>query len=138
MIELPQNKQLILFDGVCNLCNNSVQYVIKHDTSNTFLFAPLQGETGKAVIKKYPDTLKDVDSIILYNPAKGISTKSTAALRIAKHLRFPVNLVSVFLIIPPFLRNAVYNYIAKNRYKWYGKREHCMIPTKALKNKFLE
>lgn len=134
---IPKNKKLILFDGVCNLCNNSVQYVIKHDSNNVFLFAPLQSETGKKIINHFKIDTSKTDSILLYAEDKGIQHKSTAALKIALKLGFPRNMVAIFLIVPAFIRNWVYNYIAKNRYKWYGKRNECMVPTKELKEKFL-
>ncbi|WP_417857243.1 thiol-disulfide oxidoreductase DCC family protein [Xanthomarina gelatinilytica] len=134
---LPKNKQLILFDGVCNLCNASVQYVIKHDKNKVFMFAPLQGETGQLIIEKYQIDTAKTDSILLYTEGKGIVYKSTAALKIARKLGFPRNLLQVFLVIPPIIRNWVYDYVAKNRYKWFGKQENCMIPTKNLNSKFL-
>ncbi|GAA4270371.1 thiol-disulfide oxidoreductase DCC family protein [Hyunsoonleella aestuarii] len=134
---VPNNKSLILFDGVCNLCNNSVKYVIKHDTSNKFMFAPLQGTTGKSIVEHYNINTAKIDSIILYNPEKGIVYKSTAALKVASKLGFPINILIVFLVIPAFIRNWVYDFIAKNRYKWYGKKEACMIPTPELRSKFL-
>jgi len=138
-INVPKNKQLILFDGVCNLCNSSVVYVIKRDKNDTFLFAPLQSDVGKEIISKFNINTEDTDSILLYNPTKDtISYKSTAALKVASHLTFPTNILALFLIIPAFIRNWVYDYIAKNRYKWYGKKEACMIPTPELKSKFLE
>ncbi|WP_166965300.1 thiol-disulfide oxidoreductase DCC family protein [Yeosuana marina] len=138
MINLPQNKKLILFDGVCNLCNSSVQYVIKHDKNNIFMLAALQSEVGQQLIKEYKIDTKKTDSILLYTTKEGISYKSTAALKIAYYLGFPNSILSVFLIVPAFIRNWVYDYIAKNRYKWYGKKESCMIPTPELKSKFLE
>lgn len=138
MIELEKNKQLILFDGVCNLCNSSVQYVIKNDKNNVFLFAPLQGETGKKILEHYQIDRSKMDSIILFTNKQKLYYKSTAALKIARKLNTPVNLLSAFLIIPPFIRNGIYNYIAKNRYKWYGKQNECMIPTENLKEKFLK
>ncbi len=138
MTTIPQDKQLILFDGVCNLCNSSVQYVINHDKQNRFLFAPLQSDIGEAIIDKFNIDRSKTDSILLYSEDQGLAIKSTAALKIAKHLGFPRNLLSIFIIIPPFIRNWVYDYIAKNRYKWYGKREECMIPTPELKSKFLQ
>ena len=138
MIELPKNKQLILFDGVCNLCNTSIQYVIKHDKNNLFMFAPLQGEIGKKIIKKFKIDTSKTDSILLYTENSNLFSKSTAALKIASKLSFPTNLLSVFLITPSCIRNGAYNYIAKNRYKWYGKQNECMIPTKELKSKFLK
>lgn len=138
MINIPENKKLILFDGVCNLCNNSIQFVINHDNKNQFLFAPLQGETGRQLVEKFNIDTKHVDSIILYQPEKGINIKSSAALKIAAYLGFPINLLTIFLIVPSFIRNWVYDYIAKNRYRWFGKKEECMIPTPELKARFLE
>lgn len=134
---IPEHKKLILFDGVCNLCNNSVTWVIKRDKKNTFLFAPLQSDFGAKIINDYNiDTVK-TDSIILYESNGKLSVKSSAALRIALGLGWPWKIISVFLIIPAFIRNVVYDFIARNRYKWYGKREACMIPTPELKSKFL-
>ena len=135
---VPKDKKLILFDGVCNLCNSSVQYVIKHDKKQRFMFTALQSETGKKIIKHFNIDTRKVDSIILYTPEKGITYKSTAALKVAAQLGFPTNILSIFLIIPSFISNWVYDVIAKNRYKWYGKKEACMIPTPELKSKFLD
>ena len=135
---LPKSKKLILFDGVCNLCNSSVQYVIKHDKKNIFMFTALQSEVGKDIIKNFNIDTNKTDSILLYTPEKGIDYKSTAALKIAHYLGFPNSLLTVFFVVPPFIRNWVYDYIAKNRYKWYGKKESCMIPTPELKSKFFE
>ncbi|HLV40170.1 thiol-disulfide oxidoreductase DCC family protein [Xanthomarina sp.] len=137
MIDLAKNKQLILFDGVCNLCNTSIQYVIKHDKNNVFMFAPLQGETAKKILEQHHIDTSKTDSIILFTNNQALYFKSTAALKIASKLKFPINLLSVFLVVPVFIRNVVYNYIAKNRYKWYGKQNECMIPTEKLKAKFL-
>lgn len=136
--QVPKNKQLILFDGVCNLCNNSVTKVIKNDPKHHFLFAPLQSNVGQSVIAKYSIDTEDTDSIILYSSDFGIKTKSSAALHVAKKMAFPYNLAVMFFIIPPFIRNLVYDYVAKNRYKWYGKKDSCMIPTPELKARFLE
>lgn len=134
---LPKDKQLILFDGVCNLCDASVQYIIKHDKKDVFRFAALQSDIGQQIINQFKIDTNKTDSILLYSEERGIDYKSTAALKIAKHLGFPRNLMFVFLIVPAFIRNWVYNYIAKNRYKWYGKKEECMIPTPELKSKFI-
>ncbi|MEP5338675.1 MAG: DCC1-like thiol-disulfide oxidoreductase family protein [Algibacter sp.] len=135
---VPNDKKLILFDGVCNLCNNSVQYVIKHDKKDIFMFTALQSAIGKQLIEAHNIDTSKIDSILLYTPEKGIAYKSTAALKVANLLGFPQNLMNVFFIIPPFIRNWVYDYIAKNRYKWYGKKDACMIPTPELRSKFLE
>ena len=138
MTVIPEHNKLVLFDGVCNLCNPSIQYIIKHDKKNMFLFAPLQSELANQIIKSENLDVHKTDSILLYEPKNGVSIKSTAALKIAKSLGFPVNLSLVFFIVPPFIRNLGYDYIAKNRYKWYGKRESCMIPSPDLEAKFLK
>ncbi|SFD69730.1 Predicted thiol-disulfide oxidoreductase YuxK, DCC family [Algibacter lectus] len=135
---VPKQKKLILFDGVCNLCNSSVQYVIKRDKKEQFLFTALQSDTGKQILNQYKIDTAKIDSILLYTPEKGINYKSTAALKVATSLGFPVNLMAIFFIVPTFIRNWVYDFIAKNRYKWYGKKESCMIPTPELKNRFLD
>jgi predicted DCC family thiol-disulfide oxidoreductase YuxK len=137
LLLIPKDKKLILFDGICNLCNSSVQYVIKHDKNEVFFFAPLQSATGQKIINHFNIDTSKTDSILLYTEDNSIEYKSTAALKIASKLGFPRNLLTVFLIVPTFIRNWVYDYIAKNRYKWFGKREECMIPTKNLKEKFL-
>ncbi len=137
--KVPKDKQLILFDGVCNLCNSSVLFVIKRDKKNMFLFAPLQSNIGEEIITTFNIDTQNTDSILLYNPKTNIITsKSSAALQIAKHLGFPSNLMVVFFIIPTVIRNWVYNYVAKNRYRWYGKKDSCMIPTPELQVKFME
>lgn len=136
--QLPKHKKLILFDGVCNLCNNTVQFIIKHDKKNIFMFAALQSDIGKRIIKTHQIDTSKLDSILLYANEKGITHKSTAALKIALHLGFPISIISMFFIIPTSIRNWVYDYIAKNRYKWYGKKDACMIPTPELRSKFIE
>jgi predicted DCC family thiol-disulfide oxidoreductase YuxK len=138
MINFPENKQLILFDGVCNLCNSSVQFIIRNDKKNTFLFTPLQSIAGKEIIKTYNVDTSKTDSILLYSKKNGLSIKSTAALNIAKHLRAPINFLIIFFVVPKFVRDWVYDLIARNRYSWFGKQNECMIPTLELKAKFLE
>lgn len=139
MEAIPNNKQVILFDGVCNLCNSSVLFVIKRDKADKFLFAPLQGEFGQQLINEFNIDTTKTDSILLFNNEKRkVHSKSTAALRVASHLGFPLNLVVVFYIIPKFIRDWIYDFVAKNRYKWFGKKEACMIPTPELKSKFLD
>lgn len=136
-INLVNHKKLILFDGVCNLCDASVQYIIKHDKNDVFRYTALQSKVGQEIINKFNIDTNQTDSILLYSEEHGISYKSTAALKIASLLGFPRNMMAVFLIFPAFMRNWVYDYIAKNRYKWYGKKDECMIPTPELKSKFL-
>lgn len=138
MIALNKNQQLVLFDGICNLCEDSVQFIIKNDKENIFLFTTLQGETAKGLIDNFKINTEKVDSILLYTADNKIFSKSTAALKIASKLKFPINLLRIFLIIPKFIRDYIYSFIAKNRYQWYGKKEACMIPTKKLQAKFLD
>ena len=132
-----KNTKVILFDGVCNLCNNSVKFIIKNDKRNIFKFAPLQGKYGIKIQNSYNINTTQINSIILVDGEKTF-TKSSAALRIAKDLRAPFFMLYVFIIIPVFIRNFVYDLIAKNRYKWFGKMESCMIPSNELKSKFFD
>ena len=127
---------IILFDGVCNLCNSSINFVIKRDSANLYKFTALQEAPGIGLLKQYGINTLDTDSIILIGNGKAY-TKSSAALRVAKGLSGVWPVLYGFIIIPKWIRNAVYDYIAKNRYKWYGKKDSCMIPTPELKNKFL-
>ena len=130
------NQPIILFDGVCNLCNSSVQHVIRHDPKEIFKFASLQGEAGKQLLKQYDLSVNDMNSFVLIQDNTAY-TRSTAALFVAKRLTGISKLLYGFIIVPPFIRNAVYNMIAKNRYKWFGKKEACMIPTASLQSRFL-
>ncbi|SMG47540.1 thiol-disulfide oxidoreductase DCC family protein [Arenibacter troitsensis] len=132
-----QDNKIILFDGVCNLCNSSVQYVIKRDKGNVYRFAALQSEIGKKLVEERGIDTSQIDSIILIEPGVAYYTKSTAALKIAQSFGGVWQLASVFEWIPEKIRNWVYDYIAKNRYKWYGRKDACMIPTPELKSKFL-
>ena len=136
--DLPQDKKIILFDGVCNLCDSSVQYVIQHDKKDIFRFVSLLSELGQKILKHIGINPIHTDSIVLYEPGISYYYKSTAALHIAKGLSGIFTLASVLTILPTYLRDAIYDYVAKNRYKWYGKKEACMIPTPELKSKFLE
>ena len=135
--DLPKDKKIILFDGVCNLCNSSVQYVIKHDTKDIFRFVALQSELGQKIINHIGISEKSIDSIILYEAGIAYYYKSAAALEIAKQLGDLYAFATIFKILPLSLRDSIYDYVAKNRYKWYGKQESCMIPTPELQSKFL-
>ena len=138
MIDLPKNKKIILFDGVCNLCNNSVIKIIKYDTKNIFLFTALRSDKGKETINLLGIDISKIDSIILYEPGISYEIKSTAALKIMQDFTGIWKLSTVLLLLPEGFRNSIYDYIAKNRYKWFGKKETCMIPTPKLKIKFLD
>ena len=137
MMNLPENKKIILFDGVCNLCDSAVQYVIKHDKKDIFRFVPLQSDLGKEILNYLKIDVSKTDSIILYEPGVAYFYKSDAALEILNELGGFLKWSIVFKIVPSVLRNPVYDYVARNRYKWYGKKEACMIPTPELKAKFL-
>ena len=136
MVHEKKVHSIILFDGVCNLCNNSINFVIRHDPKDYFRFCALQTTTGQLLLKKYNIDPKETDSIILIENESAY-TKATAALKIAKKLDKAWPLLYGFIITPAFIRNIVYDFIARNRYKWYGKKEHCMVPTPKLKAKFL-
>ncbi len=128
--------KIILFDGVCNLCNGAITYIIKRDKKDVFKFAALQSEVGQELISKFNINTEKVDSIILIDGERHYE-KSSAALHISKELSGAYPLLFGFMVVPRFIRDSVYDYIAKNRYKWFGKKESCMIPTAELKAKFL-
>jgi len=126
---------IILFDGVCNLCNGFVQRIIVADKNDYFRFASLQSEAGQDLLKSYPN-LKDLKSIVFLEDGD-VFTKSAAALKIASNLNGSWKLLQFGYIIPELVRNAIYDLIAKHRYKWFGEKEQCMVPTPELKSKFL-
>ncbi len=138
MIDLQKNNKIILFDGVCNLCNNAVTKVIKKDKKNTFIFAALQSKSGNKIISKLGIDTTKIDSIILYETGNSYDVKSTAVIKIVSDFGGFWSFTKLLLIFPESFRNLIYDFIAKNRYKWFGKKEICMIPTKELKAKFLD
>ncbi len=129
------DRPVILFDGVCNLCNGAVQFIIRHDKKNRFLFTSLQSDAGQKLLQQYKYPAGELNSFVLID--NGVYLKSTAALLVAKSLNGWLPLLYGFIILPKFIRDSVYNFIAKNRYKWFGKKEECMIPAPGLKEKFL-
>lgn len=131
---IPQ--PLLLFDGVCNLCNSSVQFVIKHDKQKQFTFASLQSDAAKEILLQFGEINLNLDSIILITD-NTVYSKSSAILKISKLIGGFYSLTIIFYVIPKCIRDNMYNFVAKNRYRWYGKRESCMIPAKELKNRFL-
>lgn len=127
---------ILLFDGVCNLCNASVQWVIERDPHAKFRFASLQSETGQALLEQYKLPTDELNTVVLIDNEKAY-THSDVPLRIIGKLGGAWSLLSVFWIVPRPLRNAVYDWIASNRYRWFGKKEACWLPTPALKARFL-
>lgn len=126
---------IILFDGVCNLCNASVQFVLTRDKNDRFLFAALQSEKGRQLLTNHP--AQHADSVVLIE-GDTIYTESTAALRIAKHLSGGWFLLYPLIIVPPFIRNAIYRFIARYRYQWFGKKAQCMLPEPQWAHKFID
>lgn len=129
-------KAIILFDGFCNLCNASVHFIIKRDKKDLFQFTTFQSDTGKDIATKLRIENLVSDTIILYQRGK-VYTQSTAALTIARRLSGLWPLLYSLIVIPPPLRNAIYNVISRNRYKWFGRRDTCMLPTKETLEKFI-
>ncbi|MFK7049916.1 MULTISPECIES: thiol-disulfide oxidoreductase DCC family protein [Flavobacterium] len=137
MEHLAKDKKIILFDGVCNLCNYWVQYIIQKDKNDIFRFVALESKLGQEILLYLGISNRNIDSIILYIPKQAYFYKSDAILEIAKNLPY-LNWLYFFKIVPGILRDPLYDFIAKNRYKWYGKKESCMIPTPELKAKFID
>lgn len=129
LLELPKGKKIILFDGVCNLCDAAVQYIIKYDKSDVFRFVSLQSELGQRILKHIGIQSDKMDSIVLYEPGIAYYYKSSAALEIAKNLQGIFTLATLFRLLPSGIRDLLYDYVAKNRYKWYGKKESCCVLT---------
>jgi len=126
--------KIILFDGVCNLCNGSVQFVLKHDKRSVYKFASLQSEIGQQFLIKNGLATNEFNSFVLIEDNK-VYLKSTAALRVIRNLNGLLPLLYLCIIIPTFIRDALYYYISQHRYKWFGKRNECWIPTKELSGK---
>ncbi len=137
-MELPKDKKIILFDGVCNLCNNAVNFIIERDKKDVFRFASLQSEIGKKLTAERGIDHEAVESIVLIEPGVAYYQKSSAALEISKELSGWVSALSYLSFLPETFRDGIYELIANNRYSWFGKKDACMIPTPELKAKFLD
>lgn len=135
--KLPENKKIILFDGVCNLCDNMVRYVIRQDHKDLFRFVSLQSDLGREIMAYLGIDPSKTDSIILYEPGLAYYVKAGAALRIARLLGGATACWAALGIFPKPLLDWGYDLVARNRYSWYGKKEECLIPTSEIKNKFL-
>lgn len=127
---------VVLFDGVCNLCNGSVRFIIERDPRGRFQFAPLQSPVAERLIGARVDRTSLPDSIVLVDDER-LYVRSSAALRIARGLRFPWPLAWVFIVVPRPIRDWVYDLIARHRYAWFGRRDECMLPTPEVKGRFL-
>jgi predicted DCC family thiol-disulfide oxidoreductase YuxK len=131
-----EGEAVVLFDGVCNLCNGAVQFIIRRDRGARFRFASLQSDTGRRLLVDRPE-LYGLDSIVLIENGQ-LYTQSSAALRIARRLDGPWRASGILLIAPRWLRDPVYRWIARNRYRWFGKQQSCMLPTAEMKGRFLQ
>lgn len=129
--------KVVLFDGVCNLCNGSVNWLIDHDKKNLFKFASLQSNYGNRKIAELHLSGEYLNTVVFDNDGK-VYLRSDAILHILKQLGGVYSLAAVFLIVPAFIRNYIYNWVAINRYRWFGKQDACRIPTPELKSKFLD
>lgn len=134
---LPTDKKIILFDGVCNLCDAAIQLIPQKDKKDVFRFVALQSELGLKIMNHIGVNPKNTDSIILYEPGIAYYYKGEAVLKIAGEMGGIYTLLSLLSVLPISVLNWIYDYVAKNRYKWYGKKENCMLPTAEIKAKFL-
>jgi predicted DCC family thiol-disulfide oxidoreductase YuxK len=137
MTTTSSNHALVLFDGVCNLCNGAVNFIIDRDPAGYFRFAPLQSETARHHLDDTPVSSTDLDTIVMIEDGTPY-VRSTAALRIARRLTGGWRLLALFLVVPRPLRDAVYTWIANHRYDWFGRRDQCRLPTPDVKERFLE
>ncbi|MGG1616493.1 thiol-disulfide oxidoreductase DCC family protein [Paenibacillus sp. NRS-1782] len=132
-----QDYSIVLVDGVCHFCQGAARFIIKRDPKGTFHFGSLQSEQGQKLLRAGGLSTDKLDTFVLIEGGM-YYTRSTAALRIARHLRFPYPLAYVFILVPRFIRNAVYSWVARNRYRWFGKDEEdqCQIPPAEMRQRF--
>ncbi len=135
MIKKDQ-KTIILFDGICNLCNGSVQFILKRDKNEKFLFASLQSDASKNILLQYNVKKITANSILIIEDGQ-VYDKSTAVLKISRHLNWPWTMFSIALQLPLSIRDKVYDFIARNRYKWFGKKDSCTMMIPEYKNRFI-
>jgi predicted DCC family thiol-disulfide oxidoreductase YuxK len=133
MVENP----IILFDGVCNFCNAGVNFIIRQDKKKIFRFAALQSKAGQQLAEQYHLPKNDFDSFILIDKEKAYN-RSSAGLKVFTKLPRHWKWTQLFWIVPKFMRDGVYDFIARNRYKWFGKKDQCMLPTPEIRNRFLD
>lgn len=131
------DKPILLFDGVCNLCNGIVRFVIRFDASGEFLFAPLQSDVGQALLDRHGLPTEDFDSFVLVDDGE-YYTKSTAALRTARRLDGPWPLLAPLLSLPESVRDAVYDFVADHRYQVFGKKDECPVPDQEIRDRFAD
>lgn len=129
-------RPILFFDGVCNLCNASVNFVLKRDKAGRFRFATLQSPAAAELLDPFGLKASDLDTVVLLEDGRAY-TRSTAALRVARRLRFPWNLLYAFILLPRFVRDPLYRFVARRRYRWFGKTETCRVPTPEVRSRFV-
>ena len=135
-MEKKDHKTIILFDGICNLCNGAVQFLLKRDKKKQFMFASLQSDAAKYILLQYNVKKFGMDSIVFIEDGE-IYQKSTAVLKIIKYLNWPWTMISVTSFLPLGFRDRMYDFIAKNRYRWFGKKDSCIMMLPEYKNRFI-
>jgi predicted DCC family thiol-disulfide oxidoreductase YuxK len=135
-MQLPKDRPVILYDGICNLCNSSVRFILKHDTREKFLFSSLQSDASKKLLLHLNYKIIEMNSILLVENGQ-IHEKSDAVLKIASGLRFPWNLTAAFRILPRKVRDSIYDFVARNRYRWFGKKDSCVYTVNTYENRFI-
>jgi len=128
---------VVLFDGVCTLCNRTVDFIVRHDRTGQFHYGSLQSSTARALLEKFDLPADSLESMVLIDQDR-VYTKSAAALTIARKLDNPWHLLAIFQVVPRGIRDRLYDWIARHRYAWFGKKDGCRIPTDAEKRLFLE
>lgn len=128
---------VLLFDGVCNLCDGSVKFILRHEKNSDLKFAAIQSEAGQKLLSQKNIDPEQIDSVILIKGGK-VYTESDAVLNVTKFLKFPYSLCNILRVVPKPVRNFFYKKVASNRYRWFGKRDSCMMPTPNLENRFLK
>ena len=130
-------EKIVLYDGVCNFCNSSVKFILKHERSNELKFAALQSDIGREILEEHGEKSTDFDSIILMDEGR-LFKKSRAAFRIAKHLKYPYAAFNVIGVLPAFFTDFFYDLVAKNRYKIFGRSDACMLPSPEMRMRFID
>jgi len=135
-MQIPKDRPVILYDGICNLCNSSVRFILKHDTREKFLFSSLQSDASKKLLLHLNYKIIEMNSILLVENGQ-IHEKSDAVLKIASELRFPWKLTASFRVLPRKVRDSIYDFVARNRYGWFGKKDSCVYSVNTYENRFI-
>ena len=136
-IGINPQEQIVIFDGVCNLCSHSAQFILRHDRLHAFKLATAQSATGRALLIDRSLDPDELETFVLLKQGR-IYVRSDAALEIAKELDWPWRALAVLRVIPRMFRDPLYNVVARNRYRWFGKMDQCMVPTEEIRSRFVE